>query len=176
MDELFGKLCYASGAMLMRTINTLLMILISVSSAAHANTTSSCFEKEIDQRTHRVYQNYPQWSADLAELRESTPRNPGWIQLYRGYQVGKAASVEANQGSDKWKHCFVGCRIATVVSYDVAIYAAHYKEAQDLQDCRLDSRFDWEDVEATARGAEIALELGQRADRSSCRTQCAKEY
>jgi hypothetical protein len=147
--------------------------LIVGAGASAQSSGSDCFLSEIDPSTKKVYQNKAQWDADLKGIWDSAPisRNP--FLLFRGYEVSIVESRNAKGiGSDKRKHCYVGCRIAEEVGYDIAIYAGIYKEDLDLTDCKISTRFDRSDLLATLVGAGIAKESPGRADAAFCRSQC----
>lgn len=149
----------------------LLFVLAIWSGVAHA---AECFENELDPHTDRPYQNQAQWEADIQELWAPNPPIPWIFDLMKGREVAEKESKE-RVGSDKRRHCYVGCRIANVVNYDVAVYAGYFKEDQDLKDCKRSTRYEPEDLAATILGAEIAREKPGKADKEFCRQRCRKE-
>lgn len=151
------------------------LIFISISLVARADN-KECYLYEIDPHTKKVYQNRAQWEADRKALWNQTPEMPDILSLQAGYAVGVRESARSKgMGSDKRKHCYVGCRIAAEVSYEVAVYAAYYKENRDISDCDPNSRFEWEDIAATERGAKIAQKQS-RPSPAFCRERCRAEF
>lgn len=135
-----------------------------------------CFAKEIDYHTGRRYQNRQQWDADRELLAKSSPKMPAnVVRVFRGYRVGKIESVNSKGiGSDKRQHCYVGCRIADEEGFEVAEFAAYYKENKDIEDCNPKTHYDQTDIAATLLGAKVALKAPVRADAAYCRTECRK--
>lgn len=135
-----------------------------------------CYSKEIDFHTGRRYQNQQQWDADRAELWKAAPRMPlNIMAVKKGYEVGQIESVNSKGiGSDKRQHCYVGCRIADEAGYDVAEFAAYYKEKKDITDCNPKTHFDLNDIAATLQGAQLASKAKDKADADYCRKECRK--
>jgi len=158
-------ICFLKGSLLFLTLFS-----FAIASAAPA-----CYTQENDPQTKRPYQNEAQWQADREALWQKAPASPSLLQLYRGYQVARLASAEKGLGSDKRKHCYVGCRIAAEVSFQVAEYAGYYKEDKDLTDCNPRTQFDFNDINATVIGAEIAARNPGRADQEYCKQQCRSQ-
>jgi hypothetical protein len=133
-----------------------------------------CYRNEIDPHTRRFYENRAQWEADRAELWRLAPSAPSFYRRWQGYKVAMAESVSSRGiGSDKRKHCYVGCRIAAQVGADVAEYAAYYKEDKDILDCNPQTHFDLTDITATMAGASLAI-IPERSDPGFCRAECRK--
>jgi hypothetical protein len=133
-----------------------------------------CYRHEIDPHTGRFYQNRTQWEADRVELWKSAPPAPSFFRRWQGYKVAMVESPNSHGiGSDKRKHCYVGCRIAAVVGPDVAEYAAYYKEDKDILDCSSQTHFDLMDIKATMAGALLAT-IPEKSDANFCRTECRK--
>ena len=67
-----------------------------------------------------------------------------------GYFAAQRAKRDINASwGDKFKHCYIGCRIAKDCDDDAANFAGWYKEWKDLTDCKSNSRFDPADHTAT---------------------------
>lgn len=140
-----------------------------------------CYQKEIDPQTKRVYQNEAQWNVDQKKLSDATPRMPNFLRLKWGWDLSRIEIKKTKGiGSDKRKHCYVGCRIGYDIGHDVAVYAGYYKEADDITDCNIKTHFDLKDIDATILGADIAKKCAEestkenpkQADEEYCRTEC----
>jgi len=153
--------------------NLSLICIFALGAAAAAESVGACYENEIDPQTKQIYQNEAQWKADREGLWAKAPSSPNFYRLKLGYDVSVEESKNSRGiGSDKRKHCYVGCRIANEVGHDVAVYAGYYKEDKDLLDCNPKTNFDLKDIEATVLGADIALKNPDKADGEYCRTEC----
>lgn len=150
--------------------------IVTVSSLAFASSEgSACYQSEIDPSTKRVYQNKAQWDADKKAIWASAPSSLNPFRLARGYDVSVLESKNAKGiGSDKRKHCYVGCRITDEVGHDIAIYAGIYKEDRDLTDCKIKTLFDPADLDATILGADLAKNNSARSDAEFCRSACRR--
>lgn len=136
-----------------------------------------CFKNEIDPQTGTYYQNQAQWQADMKALNEKFPSLPNLFLLRIGYKVGvKESKAARHMRPDKRQHCYVGCRIANDASYEVAVYAAYYKEWDDLSDCDPKTDFDLKDIDATLLGAFLAAENPGGANASYCSTVCKRKF
>lgn len=148
------------------------LILSTVPSFAFAD---DCYLHEIDPQTKRVYQNEAQWKADQDKLWAAAPPSPSLYRLKKGYDVAISESgISRGIGSDKRKHCYVGCRIANDVGHDVAVFAAYYKENKDLLDCNSKTHYDLADIPATVRGADLAMASKSPADKDYCWKECRR--
>ncbi|MGE0529279.1 MAG: hypothetical protein AB7G93_13920 [Bdellovibrionales bacterium] len=144
---------------------------------ALAERLDTCYRSEVDPNTRRRYQNIAQWESDRNDLWANAPARPYPWSLLWGHRVAEQESPRARKlGSDKRQHCYVGCRIANDVGYDVAVYAAYYKEEQDLLDCDPKSYFEPKDIEATVIGADLAVINPGGADAKYCSRQCRKKF
>lgn len=139
---------------------------------------TECYQQEIDPQTKQIYQNRAQWEADRSSLWDDrAPVIYSPFRLQRGYSVARAESRNAQKmGYDKGKHCYVGCRVANDVDYEVAVYAGYYKEDKDLLDCKPSTHFDLTDLAATIAGADFALSNPGRADADFCKQQCRQAF
>jgi hypothetical protein len=156
-------------------LQAMICALILSSGAFASATGEECFRSEIDPSTKRVYQNKAQWDADQKAIWALAAGPPNPFRLLRGYEVSMSESKNSKgMGSDKRKHCYVGCRIADEVGHDVAIFAGIYKEDRDITDCRTKTLFDPADLEATILGADLAKRNADRSDAAFCREECLR--
>lgn len=153
----------------------MVMALAYVSFGAAAE--DECWRNEIDPSTRRPYQNAAQWNADKKSLAAQYPAMPNLFSLQKGYRVGVEESRKAaRMRPDKRQHCYVGCRIANEAGYEVAVYAAYYKEDKDINDCNPKTHYDPKDIEATIAGARLAQGASNSADARFCNAKCAMAY
>lgn len=113
----------------------------------------------------------------LQDWMTKNPGDVGLFSLYRGHGVGNQESRYVSQKSrnDKFKHCFVGCRIAFEVNLATALYAGWYKEQRDLTDCDPSTNFDPRDEEATRRGALAGDQIRESGSLSPSKDPAAIE-
>lgn len=132
-----------------------------------------CYRQEINPITRKPYTDKVKWQDDGRDLRRSFPAMPGLFDLHKGYQVGvRESRIASGLRGDKIKHCYVGCRISNETSFEVAVYAAFFKEERDLQDCNPRTHFDLKDIDATVAGADLARRFPGEGTGGFCRTQC----
>lgn len=128
-----------------------------------------CWQNEINPATKRTYTSAAVWQAELDRWKTKEPKAPSLDQLFRAYEIYKNEKSAAQKlKNDKVKHCYIGCRIAQELNPQSAEYVGWYKEAQDLEDCERNTRFEEKDYEATLFGANLQV-TGQEACVSSCR-------
>lgn len=83
------------------------------------------------------------------------PETPHWKSLLKIQSVGQDAikASEKVSGSDKVKHCFVGCYISSKLDYYSGVMAGWFKEVVDASDCSPQTHFEKGDYDATHAGA-----------------------
>jgi hypothetical protein len=86
------------------------------------------------------------------------PTIPYWKHLQSAQKNANGIQKDATKFSrnDKVRHCFVGYRMSQRWSRSVGVFAGFYKEAQDVGDCKANTRFEVEDQVATIIGASYA--------------------
>ena len=146
-------------------INYLFAFLLA--SQAMAN---NCFDSEfnVSAQTRFTAEDY---FVTLNTWQSQEPESPGILELFLAYRIYKNESeTTAEINGDKRQHCYIGCRITESVSYEAAMYAAWYKEYQDLTDCKRNTYFEVRDYEYTLKGAHEAEMNGES---SSCYDTCS---
>ncbi|MDX9730489.1 MAG: hypothetical protein RBT63_01845, partial [Bdellovibrionales bacterium] len=133
---------------------------------------TSCFRKEVDVRTGKVFASLDEYQKALSDWRAMSVPSVGLFDLATAYSVYRS-SREAAAGlrSDKVAHCHVGCLIGLATSLKVVDYVGWLKEERDLTDCTTATLFEEDDFVATSRGAR----LGAR-DEAECVSLCRTEY
>jgi hypothetical protein len=118
--------------------------------------TGQCWRSELNPYTNAKFADENTYAYLLQSWLEDEPELPWITQLYTGWRTAKAASQESKRfKSDKRMHCYVGCRIAQETNSDVAQYAGWTKEYKDLTDCDINTRFEYDDQDATVLGGAI---------------------
>lgn len=117
------------------------------------------------------FSNEQDYKNALDFLNSINPGFPGPIDALCGYKVGSDAKKKYGKSTnDKWLHCYIGCMIANKCNQDTALYAAWWKEYQDLADCKSNTHYDPSDFDATELGASYT---GNEQD---CYDSCASAY
>jgi hypothetical protein len=95
----------------------------------------------------------------LNEFFRSPPPTPYWSKLRKLKKNHARYSSAASQlsSNDKVRHCFAGYMIARDLDYRTALFAAYYKEAQDVSDCNKKTHFEIADKIATIKGASLSV-------------------
>ena len=133
-----------------------------------------CWRSEINPATKKIYASEAAWHAELQRWKALEPKAPSLDQLFRAYEIYKSEKSAAQKlKNDKVKHCYIGCRIAQDLNFESARYVGWYKETQDLEDCKRNTRFEEKDYEATVFGANLQV-TGKEACVDSCQSAWQK--
>jgi len=141
---------------------SLLVFLILQTQASIAD--HSCASSEINVSTWARFTPVDYQDA-LEYWRGEEPESPGLLQLFWGYRLYNQEKPNVEKiRNDKDRHCYLGCRLAEEVSYDLAVYVAWYKEDRDLRDCNPGTKFEQADFDYTIEGANAAAEASASID------------
>ncbi len=146
-----------------------ILFVLTVSIALPAYSQDMCINVEIHPKTHERMSGV-EWQELKDQWASEEPESPGLLNLFFAYNLYSREKKKAEElRSDKQKHCYMGCKIAREVSMETAVYAAWYKEYQDLEDCSSKTYFEWKDYQLTVDGAIAGMAMGNTG---SCMNYC----